>query len=172
VNRAASRDPESAAPTRRIRRGNRPLRAAGLLSWGLLTCGLLAACQVMPARTPPAGTAEEAATGSADDQPGAERAPAATTLDIDPEALLGKGPAAVTRLLGKPDMERIEQPALIWQYRGAECVVDLFFYPEPGGDPAAGKAVVYLEARDREVSQIAARGCLNRLAAGRQKAQL
>ena len=92
--------------------------------------------------------------------------------DIDPAGLLGKEPAAVARLLGAPDLERVEEPALIWQYRGQACVVDLFFYPREGGGAATGKAVVHVEARDAKISKIDARRCLNSLMSGGQRARL
>ncbi|MGH6988492.1 MAG: hypothetical protein ACREFD_12210 [Stellaceae bacterium] len=34
----------------------------------------------------------------------------------------------VVAALGPPDFRRVEPPAEVWQYRGAECVIDLFLY--------------------------------------------
>lgn len=39
----------------------------------------------------------------------------------------------VLAMLGKPDLKRLEPPAELWQYRAADCVLNLFFYREQGG---------------------------------------
>ena len=36
-------------------------------------------------------------------------------------------------MLGKPDLQRAEPPAELWQYRAADCVLNLFFYSDAGG---------------------------------------
>src|SRR6185437_8156169 len=46
--------------------------------------------------------------------------------------LAGLKPADVLSILGKPDLKRDEPPAELWQYRAADCVLNLFFYREAG----------------------------------------
>ena len=47
--------------------------------------------------------------------------------------LAGLQPADVLSILGQPDLRRDEPPAELWQYRAADCVLNLFFYSEAGG---------------------------------------
>ena len=47
--------------------------------------------------------------------------------------LAGLQPADVVSILGSPDLRRAEPPAELWQYRAADCVLNLFFYSEEGG---------------------------------------
>ncbi|HWE74928.1 MAG TPA: hypothetical protein VG328_17340 [Stellaceae bacterium] len=51
----------------------------------------------------------------------------------DIKDLAGLRPADVLSILGKPDLKRTEPPAELWQYRAADCVLNLFFYDEAGG---------------------------------------
>lgn len=46
--------------------------------------------------------------------------------------LAGLKPADVISILGQPDLRRNEPPAELWQYRAADCVLNLFFYSEAG----------------------------------------
>jgi len=50
----------------------------------------------------------------------------------------------LTQRLGAPDFTRHDDPAQIWQYRSASCVLDVFLYPEDGG-----LKVVHATTRDR-----------------------
>jgi hypothetical protein len=47
--------------------------------------------------------------------------------------LAGLKPADVLSILGQPDLKRDEPPAELWQYRAADCVLNLFFYDDAGG---------------------------------------
>jgi hypothetical protein len=47
--------------------------------------------------------------------------------------LTGLQPADVVSILGPPDLWRAEPPAELWQYRAADCVLNLFFYSDAGG---------------------------------------
>jgi hypothetical protein len=51
----------------------------------------------------------------------------------DLNKLAGLKPAEVLSMLGTPDLKRVEPPAELWQYRAADCVLNLFFYDEAGG---------------------------------------
>lgn len=50
----------------------------------------------------------------------------------DIKDLAGLKPADVLSMLGQPDLRRNEPPAELWQYRAADCVLNLFFYSDAG----------------------------------------
>ncbi|HEY3918545.1 MAG TPA: hypothetical protein VGL83_12170 [Stellaceae bacterium] len=52
---------------------------------------------------------------------------------LDIKDLAGLKPADIVSILGQPDLKRIEPPAELWQYRAADCVLNLFFYGDAGG---------------------------------------
>jgi hypothetical protein len=63
--------------------------------------------------------------------------PPSTRLQNTPHApdikdLAGLKPADVLSILGQPDLRRNEPPAELWQYRAADCVLNLFFYSDAG----------------------------------------
>jgi hypothetical protein len=70
------------------------------------------------------------------------------------QALTGLSAKEVVTLLGEPDFRRAEPPAELWQYRSADCVLDLFFYSDE-----AGTHVVRAETRDRSLVQAGAGRC-------------
>ena len=94
--------------------------------------GLLAAC----------GSHSTTATSSANPT----MAPTPASLGYTPALgdLTGMAPAQVAALLGDPDLRRRDPPAEIWQYRSADCVLDLFFYDDNGREH-----LVYTESRPR-----------------------
>jgi hypothetical protein len=47
--------------------------------------------------------------------------------------LAGLKPDDVLSILGQPDLKRDEPPAELWQYRAADCVLNLFFYNDADG---------------------------------------
>ena len=149
------------------------------LAW-ILAVGLgLAACQSTPADDSAAGDAA-AAEAPADPTTGApadtgdaaaESAPPEIAalppeplpppepvVDDNPDRLFGLDRTALGAELGEPALIRREAPAEIWQYRGATCVFDVFFY-----DAAGTHRVEYLEARDSGAQRIDTRACLNQL---------
>jgi hypothetical protein len=58
--------------------------------------------------------------------------------------LKGLAPEQVTALIGNPDLRRTDPPAEIWQYRSADCVLELYFY-----NSGASRRMVYAEAHRR-----------------------
>lgn len=58
--------------------------------------------------------------------------------------LTGLAPTDVTALIGNPDLRRVDPPAEVWQYRNAECVLNLYFY-----DNGASRRLVYAETHSR-----------------------
>ncbi|MGH6973393.1 MAG: hypothetical protein ACRED6_02065 [Stellaceae bacterium] len=95
----------------------------------LATSLLLAACSGHPNAAAPQATAMPAVTP---DHP-------ATLGDLN-----GLAPAQVAALIGDPDLRRVDPPAEIWQYRNADCVLELYFY-----DSGANSRMVYAETRSR-----------------------
>jgi len=109
----------------RKRRGSVAMLGGGLL---------LAACSSGPAATVPQASATPtvlptlAALG---------RPPAFSELN-------GLAPAQVTALIGNPDLRRVDPPAEVWQYRSADCVLELYFY-----DSGGSTRMVFAETRSR-----------------------
>lgn len=100
----------------------------------LLLAALLGACGIAP----PPDTAGPLAPAIAAEVPAR---PAALRL---PGKLDGLSAAEVVALMGEPDLRRVEPPAEIWQYRSAECVLEIFLYSDAGGT-----RVVHSETHDR-----------------------
>ena len=119
----------------------------GMLRWTALASAVLAvaACQSI---TDP----------SSDPSSRAKAQPAAPILSADPAAFIGLGDADLSRALGKPKQVRRDAPAEIWQYSGADCVVDFYLY-----DGARGLTVAYLEARDQSAAATPTDRCVNSL---------
>jgi hypothetical protein len=84
--------------------------------------------------------------------------PATPILSGDPASFIGLGGAELSRTLGQPKQVRKDSPAEIWQYSGADCVVDFYLY---AGD--AGLAVAYMEARDQTAESTPTDRCVKSL---------
>lgn len=61
--------------------------------------------------------------------------------------LAGLKPNDVLSILGEPELKRAEPPAELWQYRTADCVLNLFFY-----DNAGSYRLTHAEAWQRTLS--------------------
>jgi hypothetical protein len=100
---------------------------------GLRPAAIAAACTilaVLSACAAPEGSAT--ATVTTVDAPSvisSAHAPRASLI----KDLAGLRPADVVSILGPPDLRSDEPPAELWQYRAADCVLNLFFYSEAGG---------------------------------------
>ena len=70
--------------------------------------------------------------------------------------ILGLDSGAVRKLLGEPGLIRRDEPAEVWQYRTASCVLDVVLY-----DQASGPRVVYTEARTPTAEPTQADPCLS-----------
>lgn len=53
-------------------------------------------------------------------------------VSSDPETLSMLTEREITYLFGKPTMERKDASASVWQYKTRACVVDFYFYDQPG----------------------------------------
>jgi len=78
----------------------------------------------------------------------------ARSTAADPLRLAGLSAAELKRVLGEPDFAREEPPAAVWQYRGGDCVLDVFLYGESGL-----YRVAYAETRDRGIIRVAQSSC-------------
>jgi hypothetical protein len=85
--------------------------------------------------------------------------PAAPILSNDPSSFIGLKDAELSRTLGQPKQVRKDDPAEIWQYSGADCVVDFYLYAADAG----GLAVAYLEARNQAAESTPADRCVKSL---------
>ncbi|HYL33059.1 MAG TPA: hypothetical protein VEU53_07935 [Stellaceae bacterium] len=95
---------------------------------------LVAACGSGPTATAPQANAT----------PTVPPTPAALGNSPVVSALNGLAPAQVAALMGNPDLRRVDPPAEVWQYRSADCVLELYFY-----DSGSSTRVVYAETRSR-----------------------
>ncbi len=98
----------------------------------MMSAALLAAC----AAPEPVGV----------NPPSAATAPALMRVP-DLSELAGLHPPQILAMLGQPDLRRDEPPAEVWQYRNADCVVNLFFYQGPDG-----YRIVHSEAWQRSLA--------------------
>jgi len=112
---------------------------------------LVSACQS------PAALDRSASSGSATKKASAQ--PAAPILSDDPNSFIGFGDAELSRMLGQPKQVRKDDPAEIWQYSGADCVVDFYLYAADAG----GLAVAYMEARNQAAEATPADRCVKSL---------
>ena len=78
----------------------------------------------------------------------------------------GISSAAVKRLLGEPDLRRQEPPAEIWQYRSADCVLEVFLYRHQGQ-----YRVAYAETHDRGLVRVSQSSCYVSIVAARDHAR-
>lgn len=71
------------------------------------------------------------------------------TVASEPETLLKLAGEDVRLILAAPDLQRVDAPSVIWQYRTASCVLDVYF--TTGADASADHAgVAYYEVRARK----------------------
>lgn len=141
------------------------LRAALVLIASLA----LAACVSESDAERPQVAAPEAQTAALAPAPGAEKEepPAPVVLPVpDPQEFKGFTEAELTQAMGKPDFTRKDRVARLWQYKGKECVLDLFLYPQKEG----GMKVTHVDLRPRNNGQaIDAQSCFTDVVAARNK---
>lgn len=89
---------------------------------------------------------------------GGQAQPAAPILSSDSKAFIGLGERDLAAALGKPRQVRKDAPAEIWQYGGADCVVDFYLYDSNGQ-----MAVAFVEARDPLAESAPAERCVKSL---------
>jgi hypothetical protein len=128
---------EVSAPAGPRRRGKLNERAVATFGAIIAMGGVLAACQAQPGPSDPVRSA----------------------------AILGLDGGAVRKLLGEPGLIRRETPAEVWQYRTADCVLDVVLY-----DNATGPRVAYAEARTSAAEPTPTDACLSDVLTTKQSA--
>ena len=128
---------EESVPAGPRRRGELNERAVVAFGVVIAMGGLLAACQGQPGPSDPVRSA----------------------------AILGLDGGAVRKLLGEPGLIRRETPAEVWQYRTADCVLDVVLY-----DHATGPRVAYAEARTSAAEPTPTDTCLSDVLTTKQSA--
>ncbi len=118
---------------------------------GLTAAVGLAACST-PA--PPTVVPPPSATAGLPAPPEPAPAEPASARITELPVLTGLGPAELVALFGEPDFRRRDPPAELWQYRSADCVLDVFLYGEGGT-----YRVVRSETRDRHALPPLVAGC-------------
>jgi hypothetical protein len=89
-------------------------------------------------------------------------APFVAPIDDNPGRLMGLDQGALRTLLGKPGFVRRDDPARMWRYRHASCVLDLFLYAETIQSSPSFR-VRHVEARANGPSSASTRTCLRAL---------
>lgn len=84
--------------------------------------------------------------------------PAAAIISSDGNAFIGLSHDELANALGTPQMVRKEAPAEVWQYGGADCVVDFYLYDTDGQ-----LRVAYVEARDMRAASAPTDRCVTSL---------
>lgn len=84
--------------------------------------------------------------------------PAAPVLGSDSNAFIGLADRELSSVLGKPRQVRKDAPAEIWQYSGADCVVDFYLYDADGR-----MEVAFVEARDVKAESAPTERCVKSL---------
>ncbi len=125
----------------------------------LLAGALVAACATRSPEDDVAGRVRPATTGSV-----VAAAPATPSSPPAPDfqGLVGLSAADLRRLLGEPDFRRQESLAEFWQYRTADCVLDLFLYSD-----GSAYRVVHADTRDRGFLRVSQSNCYGALVQAR-----
>jgi hypothetical protein len=84
--------------------------------------------------------------------------PAAPILSSDSSAFIGLAEQDLATVLGKPKLVRKDDPAEVWQYSGADCVVDFYLYDSDGR-----MTVAFVEARDSQADNAPTERCVKSL---------
>lgn len=118
----------------------------------LLGPTLLAACST-PSPPQVAVPSEPEPSIAVAEPPAPLVAPAASRV-LELDKLTGLGAAELVAMLGQPDFRRSDPPAELWQYRSADCVLDVFLYGAAGA-----YRVVHSETHDRHAVPPSLRPC-------------
>jgi hypothetical protein len=74
--------------------------------------------------------------------------------EADPRALIGLTGPQIAEMLGRPGFVRRDAPAEIWQYRGSDCVLDVFLYAD-----GSSARVQHVELRPRQPARPTTPAC-------------
>lgn len=89
----------------------------------------------------------------------------ASPVNDDPAQFVGQAESLVDSTLGAPDLIRREGAIEVHQFHGADCVLDLYLYPQETGK---GLSVRHAELRGPGLDEPARRACLANLIRSRR----
>lgn len=112
----------------------------------------------------PADAPTEAKEAEREAEEPAPRQTAKAPPPLKPERIMGLTRTGLLDLLGKPDFLRRDAPAEIWQYRGKECILDVFLYHS-----GEHYRVLHFEVRDRTAEPVATGRCFTALLEARKR---
>lgn len=81
---------------------------------------------------------------------------------MHPKKLVGLESLDVSRLLGKPNFVRRDKGVEIWQYRHADCILDLFLYESE----RKGFLVDHTELRGPKLNDTTSLSCFSKIVKG------
>ncbi len=114
-----------------------------------------------------------ASTSGAGAGAGASASANTAVREVRASELIGLKGDQVTDLLGHPALVRRDSAAQVWQYRGRDCVLDVFLYPPPDASkahdsaPSSERTVVYVELRGKDAKKIPDDRCFGVLMSGK-----
>jgi hypothetical protein len=117
---------------------------------------------------PPVASTSGAGAGA-----GASASANTAVREVRASELIGLKGDQVTDLLGHPALVRRDSAAQVWQYRGRDCVLDVFLYPPPDASkahdsaPSSERTVVYVELRGKDAKKIPDDRCFGVLMSGK-----
>ncbi len=112
--------------------------------WLAAAAAALAGCSATPPRLTPTPTAGPPPGSGATAAP---VRPAAPTAAAGASGLIGATANAIAASFGPARLDVREGPGRKMQFAGPQCVLDIYFFPQPGGREAV---VSHVDARDDE----------------------
>ncbi len=143
----------------RTGQSHRSLRRLGCLGMALLMVGCAAEPELKPAPTSrfiQAKPAQDAAVPAANKLAKVTPKPSKPRVYPEPTILDGLSASKVVALLGAPGFKRTDDPAEIWQYRAANCTLDLFMYEMLDSEQ---RTVTHYETRPQQGKSMSPKDC-------------
>ncbi len=76
---------------------------------------------------------------------------------VVPQNFVGLDADTLVRILGRPDFTRRDGDVEVWQYRSANCVTDMFLYPQARAEGSKDVHMIrHMEIRPRNGADTAA----------------
>jgi hypothetical protein len=86
--------------------------------------------------------------GCATPDPGANSSLTFEQAPIDVAGLVGATPDVLNAEFGQPSLRRVDGPAQVWLYHGADCGLNLILYPDSSGTPRVAMAAPTADSAD------------------------
>jgi len=77
------------------------------------------------------------------------------------ENIMNLAPGTLRNILGNPSLERKEKGVQVWLYTNAECVLNLYFYPDDNGDFRLDYVATEATDPTAENPTVSPNGCLD-----------